>query len=368
MPDFPSPGAAARPPCHPGFLGRLDRPSSGGLAARATPHIAHRAGSWRSPRHHPLPATRPRHSHSLPLSASLASSSKHSCRGPVALKNRRNPRGQANRDRAPVQGVWRRTRTRAGPGTPGRRQAGHRGPDRAVDRRVRRQFHHRAGRNLRRHGPVGLGQIDPGAHVQPPDRADGRPHRGRRRGHRAIQRQATARLPPQAHQHGVPVVRAAAAFDGAAEHRLRAGAGRRAAGRTRGRRPCRAGAGGPGRVGRQLPRRTVGRHAATRGPGARAGGRPVDPADGRGLLGPRPHHPHRDAGRAAAPAAGQAPHHRLHLARPGRGHAHRRPRGHHEGRPGGAGGHAGGNPAPAGRRLRAPVRARRGPGGRVQGR
>ena len=47
---------------------------------------------------------------------------------------------------------------------------------------------------------------------------------------------------------------------------------------------------------------------------ARAGGRPGHPADGRGLLGTRPHHPHRDAVRAPAPAAAQAAHHRLHLA------------------------------------------------------
>ena len=38
-------------------------------------------------------------------------------------------------------------------------------------------------------------------------------------------------------------------------------------------------------LGGQLSRRIVGRHAATCRPGARAGERPIDPADGRGVLG-----------------------------------------------------------------------------------
>ena len=108
-------------------------------------------------------------------------------------------------------------------------------------------------------------------------------------------------------------------------------------------------AGGPGRLGRELSRRAVGRHAAARGPGAGAGVRSVDPADGRGLLGARPDHPHRDAVGTAAAAEGTAPHHRLHLARPRRSHAHRRPHRDHEGRPGGAGRHARRHPAQPGR-------------------
>nr|GFD61134.1 hypothetical protein [Tanacetum cinerariifolium] len=38
--------------------------------------------------------------------------------------------------------------------------------------------------------------------------------------------------------------------------------------------------------------------------------------DGRGILRTRPDHAYGNAVRAAAPAAGQAPHHRLHFARP----------------------------------------------------
>ncbi len=42
-----------------------------------------------------------------------------------------------------------------------------------VDRRVWTPIYHRGGRDFRRHGPVGLGQIHPGAPAQPPDRAHG---------------------------------------------------------------------------------------------------------------------------------------------------------------------------------------------------
>ena len=66
----------------------------------------------------------------------------------------------------------------------------------------------------------------------------------------------------------------------------------------------RAGAGTSrlGLLGCQLPRRTFGRTAAARRPGAGAGLRPVDPADGRGVLGAGPDHPQRNAVRTAAPA------------------------------------------------------------------
>ncbi len=65
----------------------------------------------------------------------------------------------------------------------------------------------------------------------------------------------------------------------------------------------RAGAGGARRLGPELSGRTLRRHAAARGAGPRAGVRSVHPADGRGLLGARPHHPYRDAERTAAAAA-----------------------------------------------------------------
>ena len=152
-----------------------------------------------------------------------------------AFANRREKHGQNHSDRPRVQGLRRCAGARPGARTPGAEQAGHRVANRAVDRRVRRQLHHRGGRDLRRHGPVGLGQIDAGAHAQPADRADGRAHRGGWRGHRAVQRRAAARLSAQAHQHGVSVLRAAAAPDGAGQHRLRAGAGRRAPRRARSR-------------------------------------------------------------------------------------------------------------------------------------
>ena len=82
----------------------------------------------------------------------------------------------------------------------------------------------RRGRDLRHHGPVGLGQIDAGALPVAADRADG--------GRDPVQRPRTCspprdarddRDPPPQDGHGVPALRAAAASDRARQRRLPAG-------------------------------------------------------------------------------------------------------------------------------------------------
>ena len=93
---------------------------------------------------------------------------------------------------------------------------------RADRRRARSRARHPPRRDLHRHGPVGLRQVDPGALPVAADRADGR--RGRVRGPRPApgQRARADRDPPPQDGHGVPAFRPAAAPDGARQRRLSA--------------------------------------------------------------------------------------------------------------------------------------------------
>ena len=85
------------------------------------------------------------------------------------------------------------------------------------------------GRDLRHHGPVRLGQVDPGALHVAADRADRGAHPVRGRGPARGDAAAPDRDPPPQDGHGVPALRAAAAPHRARQRRLSArGAGRRA--------------------------------------------------------------------------------------------------------------------------------------------
>ena len=188
--------------------------------------------------------------------------------------------GPTNHHRPCIQGLRRCTRAGAGVGAPGRGQASHFGAHRPVGGRVGRLPAHRGGRDFRHHGAVGVGQIDPGAPAQPPDRAHQRAHPDRRARHPPAQRRRLAGAAAQRHLHGVPVVCAHAAHDGVAKHRFWPGAGGRGPCHARTRCAGGAGASGLGRLGRELPRRAVGRDAAARGAGAGLGRRSGHFADG----------------------------------------------------------------------------------------
>ena len=137
---------------------------------------------------------------------------------------------------------------------------------------------------------------------QPADRADGRPgaHRWTRRPRdRARAAAARDRLRDPAGRPAAASDDRGECGDGAAPARLGprpdrdAGARAPAPGRARSR-----------RVLRPLPGAAVGRPAAAGGPGARARRGPAPDADGRAVLGGRPHHPPAAAERLPAPSPG----------------------------------------------------------------
>ncbi len=219
----------------------------------------------------------------------------------------------------------------------------------AIKRRLVRRP---ARRGLRRHGPVGLGEVDAGPDDQPAPRPDGRRDRGRRRGPAHDRCRTTPRAPATQDQHGVPALRAAPASPDRRQRRLRPrGAGDGARGPSaqggrgaRGRRPR--------RLGPALPGRAVGGDAAARGARQSPRHRSGDHAVRRAVQRARPADPPRHAGRGdPAPARG-AEDDDLHHARPRRGAEARRPHRDHEGRAVRAGGHARGGRRPPGGRLR----------------
>ena len=100
---------------------------------------------------------------------------------------------------------------------------------------------------------------------------------------------------------------------------------------------------------------TIGRHAAARGPRARAGGQSVADDHGRGVLRARSAQAQGNAERAARSATRAAAHDPVRVARSGRGDAHRHAHRDHGRRPRGADRHAAGNHHESRRRLRARV-------------
>ena len=91
---------------------------------------------------------------------------------------------------------------------------------------------HLARRGVRRHGPLGLGQVDAGAHADPPDRADRR-RRSRITGKDVMRRRRgrAARAAPPHGLDGVPALRPARAPPRDRERRVRARDPGRAEGR-----------------------------------------------------------------------------------------------------------------------------------------
>ena len=183
------------------------------------------------------------------------------------------------------------------------------GAVRSRRRRPRRQHQRRRGRSLLHHGPVRLGQVDPGAPHQPADRADPRPDPDQRHRRRRPRRRRPAGHARRQDRHGVPEHGAATAPHGARQHRLRARTAQRRClyllrgGRAGDRDGAPAGLRRPPAVG------TVRRHAAARRPGPRARRRSRHPADGRAVLGAGPADPPRPAGRVPGPVQDHAQDH-----------------------------------------------------------
>src|SRR5439155_1077434 len=95
--------------------------------------------------------------------------------------------------------------------SPGRRRAG-RNPSLWTGADVRRRTSWRVGRHReraphRRHGPVGLRQVDPDAHPRGPGQADRRLRRGCGPGDHEAQRRRSDEAPARAHRLRVPVPR-----------------------------------------------------------------------------------------------------------------------------------------------------------------
>ena len=186
------------------------------------------------------------------------------------------------------------------PAPPGAGRARRRRPRPGGDRRQPRGPPRR---DLRHHGPLGLGQVDAGPLPLAADRAHRRRGPLRRPGPAPRLRPRADRDPPPPHGHGVPELRAAAAPLGAAAtspSRSRCRASPR--GRARGARPrddrARRAQGPRG----EPAARALRRPAAARRHRPLAGGRPRGLVPRRAVLGARPADPPRDAERVPAAA------------------------------------------------------------------
>ncbi len=247
-----------------------------------------------------------------------------------------------------------------GPAARGGRESGgsHRARHR---RRHRRHLRCQRGRDLRRHGPVRLGQV----HPHPDAQRSLAGHRwadlpGRRRARLGPARHASGD-PPAPGLDGVPALRPSAPPDRPGERCLSAGDPRGRLGGTHPEGPRGARAGRPRRLGGLPARCPVRRHATAGRPRESAGRGHRRPAHGRGVLRPRPAHPAGDAGAAALAAGPAGQDDRLHHPRPQRGDVPRRPDRDDARRPHRPDRHSGRDPLRPGNRLRRPVRLRRRP-------
>ena len=179
----------------------------------------------------------------------------------------------------------------------GRPAPGRAGPRRQRGGRARHLVLGRQRRAVRRHGALGLGQVDARPLPVAPDRADGGRGPHRRRGRHRWSSRAAPRAAAHQDVHGLPALRPAPPPPPARQRRLRP----RGAGQGQGQRLTRAGEMlelvGLGGLGDSTPTELSRRHAAAGGVGPGPGQRSRDPAVRRAVLRARPADPAGHAGR-----------------------------------------------------------------------